>query len=104
MPETEIWPVLALCAPTFLGFALFLVSFPIDRQLPVWPRLNLVEVFTLWFIFVTPVTTITAIVSLLRRKRRGRIPRLPYFLLWSAIAVCFVVNALMVLGLIAATT
>ena len=104
LPKIEIWPVLAFCAPALLGFALFLVSFPIDRQLPIWPPLSVAEFFMLWFFFVTPVTTVTAIVTLVRRRRRGRIPRLTYFLLWTAVAACLAVNAFMVLGLIASTT
>jgi hypothetical protein len=47
LPEIEVWPVLAFCAPALLGFALFFVSFPIDRQIPFWPHLNLAELFML---------------------------------------------------------
>jgi len=51
LPEIEVWPVLAFCAPALLGFAQFFVSFPIDRQIPFWPHLNLAELFYVVVLF-----------------------------------------------------
>jgi hypothetical protein len=104
LPEIEVWPVLAFCTPVLLGFALFFVSFPIDRQIPFWPHLNLAELFMLWFFFITPVTTVSAVVTLIKRERRVRISLFTQFLLWTTVTVCWAINAFMWLGLWASTS
>jgi len=86
-----------------LGFLAFLFAFPIDRRIPHWFPLNFAELFTLWFLFITPVTTIIAIVTLIRRKRIGRKALLATALTWTAVAVSLVVNALVLLGMWAST-
>ena len=39
-PRKDVRPVFLLCLPALGGFMLFLFSFPIDRQIPFWPRLK----------------------------------------------------------------
>ena len=86
-----------------LGFLAFLFAFPIDRRIPHWFPLNFAELFTLWFLFITPVTTIIAIVTLVRRKPIGRKALLAKLLTWTAVMVSLVVNALVLLGMWAST-
>jgi hypothetical protein len=101
--QIKVWPVLAWCLPALLGFVLFLVSFPIDRRIPFWPHLNLAELFTLWFLFITPGATVIAIVTLVKRRRQRRIPPLAKFLLWTTIMLSLAVNVLVLFGMVAAT-
>ena len=71
MTKSEVMPLSAsrnwfpflCCLPSLLGLLVFLLAFPIDRRIPHWFPLNLAEVFTLWFLFITPVTTVIAIVT-----------------------------------------
>jgi hypothetical protein len=86
-----------------LGFLAFLLAFPIDRRIPHWFPLNFAEIFTLWFLFVTPVTTVIAIVTVIKPKRTGRMAPLAKLLTWTAIAASLVVNALVLLGMWAST-
>jgi len=81
----------------------FLFSFPIDRQVPFWPHLELDEIFALWFFFFTPITTAIAIVMLIKRGRIERISPLLKSLLWAAIALSLLVNAFILLGVWAST-
>ena len=86
-----------------LGFLAFLIAFPIDRRIPRWFPLNFAEIFTLWFLVVTPVTTVIAIVTIIKPKRTGRMAPLAKLLTWTAIVASLVVNALVLLGMRAAT-
>jgi hypothetical protein len=97
------WYSLRWCLPTLLGFLAFLFAFPIDRRIPHWFPLNLAEVSAAWFLFVTPVTTAIAIVTLIKRNRRSRVTPPAKLITWSAIALSFVLNAVVLLGLWAST-
>jgi len=101
--QDKAWLPLWWCLPSLLGFVAFLFSFPIDRQIPFWPHLNLAEIFTLWFLFITPIATVIAIVLLIKRNRIGRTTRLIKLLLWAAIAASLLVNAFVLLGMWAST-
>jgi hypothetical protein len=101
--QIQAWSVLAWCLPTLLGIAGFLVSFPIDRQIPFWPHLNFAEIFAAWFLFFTPVSTTVAIVKLTRSARGGLIHRTSKWLLLASISVSVLMNLLVLLGLFAAT-
>lgn len=68
--ESKPWLPVFWCFPALGAFALFLLSFPIDRKVPLWPHLQIAEIFAMWFVFVAPVTTIAAIVLLIMRRRR----------------------------------
>jgi hypothetical protein len=95
--ERNLWPALFWCLPSLLGFALFLLSFPIDRRLAFWPHLDIAEIFALWFLFVTPVTTVIAIVILVKRRRR--IARFPKVMAWLTIIVSVLANLFVLLGM-----
>jgi hypothetical protein len=101
--QGNIWFSLRWCLPALFGFFAFLFAFPIDRRIPHWFPLNFAEVFTLWFLFITPVTTVVATVTLIKRKRTGRMAPLATLLTWTAIAVSLVVNAFVLLGMWAST-
>jgi len=101
--QGEIWSSLRWCLPALLGFLAFLFAFPIDRRIPHWFPLNFAEIFTLWFLFITPVTTVIAIITLIKRKRIGRMAPLAKLLTWTAIAVSLVANAFVLLGMWAST-
>ena len=103
MPEGKIWLSLKWCLPVLLGFLAFLVAFPIDRRIPHWFPVNFAELFTLWFLFVTPITTVIAIVALLRSKRTGRMSPSIKLLTWAAILVSIVLNGFVLLGMWAST-
>jgi len=103
LPQGKIWLSLRWCLPALLGFLAFLVAFPIDRRIPHWSPLNFAELFTLWFLLVTPITTVIAIVTLLKRKRMGRIPPFIRLLAWTAIAVSILLNVFVLLGVWAST-
>ena len=94
----KAWAVPLWCLPCLLAFALFFFSFPIDRKVPVWPHLNLAELYSLWFLFVTPITTLVAFIVLIRRRWMGP----SSILAWFLVIASFVVNALVLLGLYAA--
>jgi hypothetical protein len=96
------WAPFLWCLPSLLGFLAFVIAFPIDRRVPFWPHLSLVDLFILWFLFVAPVTTVISIVALLRRRRTGRMLPLVKTLTWVAIAVSIAVNAFVLLGMWAA--
>ena len=85
------------CFPSLVAFAPFLVSFPIDRQVPFWPHLQIAEIFAMWFVLVTPATTIAAIVLLIMRRRR--IATLPKSVGWLAVTVSILANAFVLLGM-----
>lgn len=67
-PQGKNWFSFWWCWPALLGFLAFLLAFPIDRRIPRWFPLNFAELFTLWFLFNTPVTTIVATVTLIKGK------------------------------------
>ena len=97
------WPVFVWCLPALGGFAMFLLSFPIDRKISFWPRLSLAEMFTLWFLFVAPIATTIATVALIRRRRSAHIATIIRVLAWTMITVSVLVNALILVGMWAAT-
>jgi hypothetical protein len=101
--QEKIWSSLWWCMPTLLSFVAFLLAFPIDRRIPFWPHLNLAEIFTVWFLFITPITTVIAIVALVKRKRIGRVALFTKSLVWTAIAVSLLVNAFVLIGMWAST-
>ena len=88
--------------PALLGFAAFLVAFPIDRPLPFWPHLSLAEIFGIWFLFVTPAATTVAIVMFTKRTRLGQITSTPKWLLFAAMGLAILLNLFALLGLYAA--
>jgi hypothetical protein len=94
----KAWAAPLWCLPCFLTFALFLFSFPIDRKIPVWPHLNLAELYSLWFLFVTPFTTLVAFIVLFRSRWMWP----SSILAWFLVIASFVVNALVLFGLYAA--
>jgi hypothetical protein len=104
MPDQKsAWPVFLWCLPALGGFVMFLLSFPIDRQILFWPRLSLAEMFTVWFLFVAPIATIIAAVALIRRRRSAHIATFTRVLAWTTIAVSVLVNAFILVGMWAAT-
>jgi hypothetical protein len=100
--QTRAWRVLAWCLPTLLGVAAFLFAFPIDRQIPFLPRLNIAEVFCAWFLFATPVATTVAIVKFTKDSKLGQITRIAKWLLWAVITVAILLNLLLLFGFYAA--
>jgi hypothetical protein len=102
-PQGKNWFPFWWCLPALLGFLAFILAFPIDRRIPHWFPVNIAELFTLWFLFITPVTTIVATVTLVKGKRTGRMAPLATLLTWIAIAASLVVNALVLLGMWAST-
>ena len=104
MPDQKAaWPIFVWCLPALGGFVMFLLSFPIDRQIPFWPRLSFAEIFTMWFLFVAPIATIIAAVALIRRRRSAHIATFTRVLAWTTIAVSVLVNAFVLVGMWAAT-
>jgi hypothetical protein len=99
----KIWSPLRWCLPALVGFLLFLLAFPIDRRIPHWFPLNFAEIFTLWFLFVTPVTTVIAIVALLKAKRAAPMALFATLITWAAIGVSLVTNVFVLLGMWAST-
>ena len=97
--QKAAWPVFLWCVPSLGGFATFLLSFPIDRQISFWPHSNLAEVFTLWFLLAAPIATLIAIVTLIRRSRSAESRRFTKALAWTAIAVSVLVNAFVLAGM-----
>jgi hypothetical protein len=100
--QTRAWRVLAWCLPTLLGAAAFLCAFPIDRQIPSWPRLNIAEVFCAWFLFATPAATMIAIVKFTRDSKLGHFTRITKWLLRAVITVAILLNLLLLFGFYAA--
>jgi hypothetical protein len=101
--QKAAWPIFAWCLPALGGFVMFLLSFPIDRHIPFWPRLSFAEILTLWFLFVAPIATIIAVVALIRRRRSAHIATFTRVLAWTIIAVSVLVNAFVLVGMWAAT-
>jgi len=99
----KIWIPFRWCLPALVGFSLFLFAFPIDRRIPHWFPLNFAEIFTLWFLFVTPVTTVIAIVTFLKAKRATPMALFFTLLTWTAIGVSLVANVFVLLGMWAST-
>lgn len=100
--HSNAWQVLGWCFPALLGFAAFLVSFPIDRRVSFWPHLSLAEVFGAWFLFVTPVANTAAIVTLIKRTRLSALPLVAKWLLVAAVTLAVLLNLFVLLGLYAA--
>jgi len=82
-----------------LGFLAFLFSFPLDRQISLWPCLSIAEIVVMWFGLITPVTTLIAIVTLIKRRRAGGMTTWVKLLAGTVIAVCLVINAFVILGM-----
>jgi hypothetical protein len=101
--QNKIWVPLWWCLPSLLGFAAFLLSFPIDRRIPFWPHLNLAEIYALWFLSIAPFATIIAVVTVVKRKRTSGATPTAKMLTWAAIAVSLILNAFVLLGMWAAT-
>jgi hypothetical protein len=95
--------VFVWCSPSLLGFVLFLFSFPIDRQISIWPHWPIAAIFFLWFIFVTPITTVVAFVVFVKRKRRDHLAQSTRFLLWGALTMTVLLDTFMLLGAWAST-
>lgn len=102
-PRKDVRPVFLWCLPALGGFVFFLFSFPIGRQIPFWPRLSIADLFTLWFLFITPVTTVIAIILLMKRRKAIHVLRFVRFFVWSAIVMSVFVNAFILVGMWAAT-
>jgi hypothetical protein len=102
--SNPMWMPLRWCLPCLLGFAAFLLSFPINRVIPFWPHLSLDALYALWFIFVTPITTAIAIIIHLKRRKTERFTALSKKLVWAAIAASLVANSFVLFGMWAAYT
>jgi hypothetical protein len=96
--------VFTWCLPTLLGVAAFLVAFPIDRQVPFWPHLNIAELFGAWFLFIAPAATTVALVKFIKGTKQGRITRTRKWLSLAVVTVAFLLNLLLLVGLYAATS
>src|SRR4029077_17139055 len=94
LSRSKVGAVFIWCLPCLLGFVLFFLSFPIDRRIPFWPHLMIVDIFFRWFLFVTPFATVIAFVLFLKRSRAGGIDRFTRKLIWVTVAVSLIVNAL----------
>ena len=95
--ESNPWLPVFWCFPALVAFGLFLLSFPIDREVPFWPHLQIVELFAIWFVFVAPASTLAATVLLIVRRRHTT--SLPKLVGWVAIAVSILANAFVLLGM-----
>lgn len=100
----KAWPVFAWCLPALGGFAGFLASFPIDRQIPFWPYLSIAAIYVYWFLFVTPVACVIAIVKFIRYARKVQTSFVRKSILLMTIILSVLVNLFVVLGLIAAAS
>lgn len=89
------WTVPLLCMPCLLAFALFLVSFPIDRKIAFWPHLTIGEIYLHWFLFVTPISTLIAFIVLIKRRVQAS-----KFLAWLLVIVSVLANAFVILGFV----
>jgi hypothetical protein len=96
-PALSPWTAPLLCLPCLLAFAIFLLSFPIDRKIPLWPHLSLAELYSLWFLFVTPISTLVAVIALIRHRVGGS-----KIFAWVLVIASVVVNAFVLFGLYAA--
>jgi len=96
-PKTNLWPVFFLSLPCLLAFALFLLSFPIDRPIPFWPHWEIAETFAAWFATVTPVSTLIAVAVLIKRRRGSARP--PRVIAWLTITVSVLANAFVLVGM-----
>jgi hypothetical protein len=92
------------CLPSIVGFLVFLCAFPIDRRIPIWPHLSLIDLFGLWFIFIAPITTAIALVVFLRHMRTGHQSQIDRFLVLAVISISVLVNAFVLFGLCAGLT
>lgn len=90
------WAVPLLCLPCLVAFTLFVFSFPLDRKIPFWPH-HLAELYSLWFLFVTPISILVALIVLVRRRVGGS-----SILAWVLVIASVVVNAFVLLDLYAA--
>jgi hypothetical protein len=95
-------PVLVWCLPALISFAIFCVSFPIDRTIPFWAHLNLAEIFALWFLFITPIAVVISIVKFVKYVKAEKRTRMSKFLLLAAITLSVLVNVFVLLGQAAA--
>jgi hypothetical protein len=97
--KDTMWLSLRWCLPALCGFLAFLFSFPIYRQIPFWPHMDIAEIFAMWFVLVTPVTTLIAIITVIKRRRAGDMTTRVRLLTWAVIALCLVINAFVLLGM-----
>jgi hypothetical protein len=96
-----LW-VFTWCLPTLLGITAFLISFPIDRQIPFLPHVNIAEAFCAWFLLVTPAATTVGVVKLIRGSRLGQITTTAKWLLLAVITIAVLLNVFLLFGLYAA--
>jgi hypothetical protein len=98
----KVGDVFIWCLPSLLSFVFFFFSFPIDRRIPFWPHLTIVEIFLLWFLFVTPITIVIGFVVFMKRRRLGGIASSTRLLIWATQTVSLLVNALILFAIWAA--
>jgi hypothetical protein len=96
-PKANLWPAFFWSLPSLLAFALFLLSFPIDRPIPFWPRWEIAEVFAAWFVTVAPLSTLVATLLLIKRRRGSATP--PRVTAWLAVVIGILANAFVLLGM-----
>ena len=99
---SNAWQVLGWCLPALLGFAAFLVAFPIDRRIPFWHHLSLAETFGAWFLFVVPPATTVAIAIFRKCTKAGNIASTSKWFLLATLVLAILLNLVILLGLYAA--
>lgn len=99
LSRNKVGAVFTWCLPCLLGSVVFFFSFPIDRRIPFWPHLMIVDIFYLWFLFVTPVATVIAFVVFTKRRRLGVIAKSTKSLIWATVTVSVLVNAFMLFAI-----
>jgi hypothetical protein len=99
LSRNKVGAVFIWCLPCLLGSVLFFFSFPIDRRIPFWPHLMIVDIFFRWFLFVTPLATVIAFVLFMRRGQAGGIDRFNRKLIWVTVIISLIVNAVMLFAI-----
>jgi hypothetical protein len=99
LSRNKVGAVFIWCQPCLLGCVLFFFSFPIDRRIPLWPHLMIVDIFYLWFLFVTPIATVIAFVMFMKRRRLNAIAKSTRSLIWATLTVSVLVNAFMLFAI-----
>jgi hypothetical protein len=97
--RSKVWRNFIWFFPFFLSFIVFLLSFPIDRQIPFWPHLYLFEAYVDWFLFITPAVTIAGLVSFILQSRRDGSSRTQKWLIAIIFTVAILLNLFILLGL-----
>lgn len=85
------------------GYCRALVRISNSPPDPEWFPLNLAELFTLWFLLVTPVTTAFAVFALLKLKRSARPSSAVTLFSWTIVAISLFLNGYVLLALWAST-